>query len=303
MKKLAILLLFLFIFKPDSAHALPLEISLTPALITIKADGTDVINPKIYIHNKTNHNISYGISLVPFQPSAQKNGEPVLQDSIGKDYSKLFQYITIHDENTNVTKIDLAPQQKKTINLVLDIPPSLKNQDYYFSVVFTSQESDKKDNSTTTSITQASAVNILLSMGTRSEPQGEIKEFSAPNFKDKGPVSFKIDVINNSNNFLEASGNVKIINMFGQIVGNFDLEPTNILANSGRIIDNSIWNEKFLLGFYTAKTEIALSPSGPILNAETKFFAFPIKYSVFIFIFLLFIIYIALQVKKRRTLN
>lgn len=303
MKKLIILFFFLLALKPNNAYAVPLDISLSPALITIKTDGKDESTPKIYIQNKTTHNVSYDISLVPFQPSTLKNGEPILQDSIDKDYNDLFQNIIIIDDNSPVTKVDLAPQQKKVIKLALDLPTTLKKRDYYFSVIFTSSAENKIENSTATNINQALGVNILLSYGQQGQIQGEIKEFSASSFVNKGPVSFKIDLKNNSNNFVTASGNILIKNMFGQAVGNFDLKPTNVLANSQRIIENSVWNEKFLLGLYSAKVEISLSPSGPILTKQINFFAFPLEYIVFLIIIVSFIYYVRLRLKKKQTEN
>lgn len=303
MKKLILLLLVTLMLKPGSAFATPLDVSISPALITIKTDGKDELTPKIYIQNKTAQNISYNISLIPFQPSALKNGEPVLQDVVEKDYGSLFQNIIILDDNTSVTKVDLAPQQKKTIKLVINIPPSLKDKDYYFSVVFTSSAQDKIENSTTVNISQALGVNVLLSLGDQSQPQGEIKEFSAPSFVDKDPVSFRIDVKNNSNNFITAQGNILVKNMFGQTIGSFSFKPTNVLANSERMIENTSWNEKILFGFYRAKAEVSLSSSGPILIKETKFFAFPFKYLLLALTLFLFFLYLRLRIIKKRFNN
>jgi hypothetical protein len=68
--------------------------------------------------------------------------------------------------------------------------------------------------------------------------------------------------------------------MFGQTVGNIEVKPTNILANSNRIISNDTkltWNETFLLGVYKADLNVALTDKGPLLNQTKYFVAIPLK--------------------------
>lgn len=75
--------------------------------------------------------------------------------------------------------------------------------------------------------------------------------------------------------------------MFGQTIGKVDLLPVNILKNSQRIIPDpketsftdpkASWDEKFLLGFYTARVTIGLSEEGPIYNKTVSFLAIPIE--------------------------
>ena len=73
---------------------------------------------------------------------------------------------------------------------------------------------------------------------------------------------------------------------WGQVVGNIEFGPVNILASSNRYITNSdengsepklIWNEKFLLGIYKAEVNVALTDKGPLLKDSITFFAFPLE--------------------------
>lgn len=299
MKKLLFLILFFLIIHPTNAFADQLGISISPALITIKTDGKNEVNREINITNKTNHNVSYGITLVPFQASQLKNGEPSLKNKIDQDYNKLFQSTAITDDDITITKVDLAPQEVKTLKLTLN-SSGLTNKDYYFSVIFTSISNDEAEDTTRTSINQAFGINVLLSYGSGNMPNGAITNFSTSKIVGNGPVKFNVDIKNNSNSFMSPSGEIRIKNMFGQTIGKVDLMPINVLAGSERTFQNTLWNEKFLLGFYNAKVQISLSPTGPVLEKELNFVAFPIKYLVQTLIAGIIIAYLLIRLIKRR---
>jgi len=272
---------------PSIASASQLGTSISPAVITINARDSQQ-SADIFVENKTSQKVSYSILLVPFTSSGG-NGEPILQKTIDRDYSNLFKNVVILDGNAPTTIITLAPQQKKTLKLVINLPNDLKKRDYYFSIIFTSNASEKIENSASVSIRQALGVNVLLSLGKNAQTQGEIKEFSTSNFVASEPVNFKLNVANQSQNFTTVTGNINIKNMFGQTIGSFDIEKTNILGNSERTIP-AAWNEKLLLGKYTAKVEVSLSPQGPVVTNEATFIAFPYEYLI-LGLFLLLILY------------
>lgn len=300
MKKLIILLLFLAIYKPPVAFASSLDFSLSPSLITIKTNGPEEIVKEVRIKNYSDHNVSYSIAIIPFTPSPLGNGEPIFQDKVDQEYNTLFQNIDLIQDGLPIDKVDLAPNQEKVLKLILNPQSTIPDKDYYFSVVFTSKADETKDTSAVR-IEQAGAINVLFSYGAQSAPEGIIKEFSAPSLTNKGPVRFKITVKNTSHNFINAKGNIRIINMFGQTVGSFELEPANILSNSERVFDNSIWNEKFLLGFYSVEAQVSLSPSGPLLTKELKFFAFPTQLLMLAIFVGLFMLYLGFRINKKRS--
>ena len=168
------------------------------------------------------------------------------------------------------------------INIPRDEPP----EDFYFSVVFISQDENEANNKSFVGARAGIGTNVLLSIGPKDEPYGRIQQFWAPKFVTKGPVGFTLEIANDNNYFVSPAGNLIIKNVFGQTVGNIEFGPTNILANSNRLISNSnetdgqpklYWNEKFLLGFYKADLTVALTDKGPLLKDSITFFAFPLE--------------------------
>jgi hypothetical protein len=94
--------------------------------------------------------------------------------------------------------------------------------------------------------------------------------------------------------------------MFGQLIGKVDLLPTNILATSSRYLPSdvnaatkAVWQEKFLLGWYSASLTVALSNTGPVYHRTIYFFALPIQVIVGIILGIILIMVIVYRVRKR----
>lgn len=291
MKKIFFLITLIFIF-PAEAFANPLGITASPAVSSIRTQPGRTETATLNLENKTDQTISYVITMVPFKGGGL-DGEPILVNP-DSSYQKLFSGIYILENGSPTKNVSLGPRQKKSISLVLDLPGNLEEKDYYFSVIFTSESNDKPEDSTSVSIDQAIGINVLLSVGAISSPSGDIKELITSKFVDKGPINLDLVVKNSSQNFTTARGNVLIVNMFGQDVGSIELEKTNILANSERLISAN-WKEEFLLGKYKAIAEVALSAEGPVITKEITFYAFPTK-SLILVVGALFMTY---YLKKR----
>ncbi|MBI2613462.1 MAG: hypothetical protein HYW62_01720 [Candidatus Levybacteria bacterium] len=183
-------------------------------------------------------------------------------------------------------------------------------RDHYFSIIFVSQNTATPVS--TSSLGQLGiASNILLSIGAKEIPDGVIEEFSSGLFYESGPVPFTLRIKNNGKQIIKPKGEILIKNMFGQNIGRLDLMKVNILSESVRAIPNTayiqelisedteknsnlsfqnpklLWNEDFLLGFYTATLNISLSDEGPSFTKTIHFFAFPLMGMIVIVIVLI----------------
>ena len=309
-----ILLLFAIcylLFAIGNANAQELSVSLDPPILQIEASPPSLIKNPISIINQADQSVTYSIFLLPFKAKSSNNGEIEFDSSQISEYKNIFDNVKISDENKSITQITLAPKQKKDLILSIRIPENEPARDYYFSVIFISEAGKVRDQNSLVGTRGGIGTNVLLSIGPKSPTQGRIEEFSAPIFVTRGPVRFRLNVVNQSKHYISPEGNILIKNIFGQTVGNINLPSTNILENSGRFIGSEdnlssteprlVWNEKFLLGIYKADLTLALSSDGPIINKSIRFFAFPLEAALGIVLTLVLLIGMVKRAKSKSS--
>ena len=169
--------------------------------------------------------------------------------------------------------------------MAITIPKDVNISDYYFSILFISEDQPPTTSSVSLNLAGI-GTNVILSVGEKEKPNAILQEFSTPLFTEKGPVPFTIRIDNKGDHFIKPQGNIIIKNMFGQSVGKLDLLPFNILSGSIRSITNpgSIWKESFLLGYYTSTLNVSLSDEGPVFTKTIHFFALPVGTLIIIII-------------------
>jgi len=279
--------LFLTLGKVDAAE---LSLGISPPIIEIQTEPPAVINTPITIENHADETVTLEILLKPFTPGKGEFGEVAyLWD---KNPPLIFQNIKVRENGKATDEIILAPRQKKNLSLHFDIPKGEPSSDYYFSVVFISKNIVNAGLSHS-QIRGAIATNVLLSVGT-GKSIGKIAEFSAPLFLEKQPVPFTIRLKNEGKHFITPQGTILITNIFGKTIGELNLLPVNILADTTRF-QKTVWTEPFLFGPYTATLTIIFSDKGPILVETIRFLVLPMQ----AFIGLAIIVFIILGVKKR----
>lgn len=311
-----------FMFAPP-AHAQSVDLGIYPPLFQIQTSPPANIKVPFSIQNFANAGIDLTISLKPFTAAPEENGTiSFLNDLNAYPDPSLLQRIQIFDNDNSIQTINLAPQQKKDLQLVIDIPKNEVKGEYYISLTFTSNSQNAAGNSS--QATAGIASNILLSVGPLGETKGYIEDFSTLPFIFKGPVPFTVRLKNTSDHYITPKGDIVITNMFGQNVGKINLLPVNILSGTTRripdklqsnpdskdyqtvksIVDKNqypvaVWPDKFLVGPYTATLTLALSDSGPLYKKSIFFFAFPLEYLLAILVIIMIIVFIAFRVKQK----
>lgn len=297
-----------FTLIPSNAYAKEIKLGVYPPIIQIDATPPAEVSADIYIQNQGEESTDLKINIKPFKPKGTENGELsflLKNDEFGTD-PQMIERIKIVDRENEVSSITLSPKQEKKLNLKISIPKGQTPSDYYFSIIFISENAFNNDQN----LSQAAAgiaANVLLSIGPKEKPKGEIIEYSAPFFLEKGPVPFKIRLRNESNFFITPKGAIVVKNMFGQTIGRIDLLPVNILAHSTRTIPSTKnleeltanWDESFLLGPYTATLIIALSEEGPLFKRDVYFIGFPLQVIVGLIIAVAIIIFIIKKLKRK----
>jgi hypothetical protein len=313
--------LFFILYSGTKAYAEGISLGVFPPIIQIQASPPTDVRSKILIQNTGDSPVDLKIGIKPFTASTKEDGQVEYLSDFNYANPFIFERMQILDGDTSIDSITLAPGQQKELILQILLPQNEILGDYYFSVVFISNN-EPVDNSNVSGATAGIATNVLLSIGPKGKTQGEIEEFSAPLFIPNGPVPFTVRVRNTSDHFITTKGNILIKNMFGQTVGNVSLLPVNILSQTVRSIPDyqqspsatpppslksyilslksisAVWPEKFLFGPYTATLTVALSDQGPLFKKTINFYSFPLENLLIIALILLAISAIVVRVKK-----
>lgn len=322
---LFVLNIYFLILNTESASAEGVSLRVAPSLLQIRVLPPSDINAPLTIENLGNETLELKPQFKLFKASPESNGK--LQYVSGADNkADVFQNIQLKDGDQIVNELSLGAKQKKQLTLKILVSPEDALADSYFSLIFVGVSNPNENTSNSSGQTSASqihagvAMNVLLSVGGKTEAGGEIEEFSAPRFVQKGPVPFTVKIRNTPSQYINPKGNITIKNMFGQTIGKVDLPATTILANSSRYLINSqnklnptpntsprgeaglnpkaLWPESFLLGFYEAKLTLELSDT-TVLTDTIRFTALPMRLlaGFITAILLLLVIYRRVKVK------
>lgn len=313
-------------FGSGTARASSFSVGIYPPIVQIQAISPTSISTPFTLENYSDTPVTLDIGLKPFTASDKENGEVQYLDELpGKD-PLLFQHVHISDGKTPLQSVTIQPNQQKKLNLLIDLADQEPVSDYYFSVIFVSKQANSSQSNGVSLTPGGIAMNVLLSVGPKTKPQGLIKEFSAPLFVEKGPVPFTVRLRNTGEHAMTPTGSIYIKNMFGQLVGKVDLLDVNILSNTTRSVPDllqnpeatpsaqvnaikslvgnyekpkAFWGESFLLGPYTADLHVSLSPDGPTYTQTIYFLAMPIQGAVGVMFGILALLFIRDRVKRR----
>lgn len=296
----------LFTFHSAKVFAEAISLAIDPPILQINAIPPAIIRSPIIITNRGDSPVILRTSFKPFIASDREDGQiKYVKEELGLGVKLL------EDSGEAVDEFELSPNQEKNLMLLIDIPRDSPASDHYFSIIFLTGKSSESNASSSES-RAGIASNVLLSVG-EGKVTGEVVQFSAPFFSEKGPVPFTVRVKNSSNHFINPKGEILIKNIFGQTIGRVDLAQVNILANSVRSIPDveyfneenlpeeiaAYWPQEFILGPYKASLSIALSETGPLFKRSILLFAFPAKGLAAIIFGILMLTYITIKVRSK----
>lgn len=313
------------IFHLDKAEASALSLSIDPPIIAVNALPPSTATSNLTVQNKSDSELNLKIELRPFKAKGE-NGELEFLETASTEYANkalFLKNIEILENGVVIKTLTLGPKQEKKLDINITIPEDSSISDYYFSIVFIS-DNNASPTSNATLNELGIATNVLLSIGAKETPDAVITDFSTGLFFESGPVPFTLRVKNKGSHFIKPKGEILIKNMFGQSIGKLDILRSNILSSSTRALANAaylqdlrsqealgektksdlnfqnpkvLWKEGFLLGFYTASLALSLSNDGPVFVKQIHFFAFPFQGLIIIVIALIAFIVIRNRIK------
>ena len=258
---LFLLLLFLYIGSVSSACAQEIDLSIYPPSTEIIASSGAIARSPIVItnHGATKQKLSFSFKRL----LAQIDGTA----SIGEENAPSQLFLLEKDGKPLDADIILRPSESTKLTLVTNAPTNSSDgssfdADYYYTLLFQSKN-EKALSQTGSKIEAGIGSNILLSVyrnpsDITKKPAGRIEEFSVNHrFYTGAPITFSLTIANAGPHFIKTEGELRLIDTSGHEVTRIALSSQNVLANSSRIIKNTIsLPSKNLFGKYTAVAKI-----------------------------------------------
>lgn len=323
MKNYWVLIFIVFILvNAEPAHAQQFSIGTYPPVIQASTLPPTVIKPKITLSNKTESELNLSVQLRPFRPTGKGDGSTTYPTSKSLPEYLIFPKIKFFEGEIEINNILLGPNETKDITMQIDIDRDTPLSDYYFTVIFITDNTGL-DQSENIQIPAGIGTNVILSVGQNTSKDIKIELFSSPKFISSSPVPFTLLVKNQGENLVTPAGNVEIMNMFGQTVEKIPILPEYVLSKSSRFLveenfasrsagvnefvdklDNKnvlLFNKSGLFGKYEAKVNgIIFEESGVTFSSSLVFYVIPIPYIAAIALSLTIIIVILLRLRQKK---
>lgn len=259
-------------------------LSISPPLIDTTGDPGKTVNVAIKITN-----ISGGDLLIKNQindfGAKNETGEPniIFDDNQTTSYS-LRNWVSAPDPFV------LSPNQTKSVNFVINVPPGAEPGGHYAVFRFTGKAPELEDSGVALSASIGSLV--LLKVSGDIHEQAKLLDFysSTPTFVksaffETGPVGFVERIENTGNLHVQPTGSIEIFDMFGKKVQTLQVngdrndpknQPRSILPSSTRKFEQ-VMGKKWLLGLYSAKLKLTYGQNKLPLESSASFWVIPYK--------------------------
>jgi hypothetical protein len=191
----------------------------------------------------------------------------------------------------------LEPGKSLTVNLYVQVPENAFPGGRYFAVAF-------KPLTGLGVSGPGAAVNTVVGTLIYLTIEGLVKEsarvaaFSAPALLEFGPVELLTEIRNLGNLHLAPRAIIKIRNLLGKEVFSSPLDNLNIFPGTARIYKNS-WEQKWLLGRYTASLTGYYGQNNAPLSAQAIFWVIPYRLILIILLALAIITVALIYLKKK----
>jgi len=235
--KLKIFLLFTFYFllSVPQAHAQSFSLSLWPPLLEVMIQPGKTITQVYEITNQGENPQEITPQIVSFKPLDDKGNVRLLL----KNFSPLK--FSLANSNLELGQsFILEPLQKQQIVLKIKVPEKTPEQDFYFSLLFSSSAQAKKGTFGSTAAGVLGS-HILLTVSKTGQPEkrGEILEFKTKKIIDSlEKPEFSLRVKNTGHFFWKPFGKIKIEGLAGQS-WEIPLREDNILSGWQRQIQTA----------------------------------------------------------------
>ena len=275
-KQLTIFFLIIYFVLPVTVRSFSSSISVSPAVIDVKAKPRDILEASLVLANLDNFKQTVYIFVNNISVSAGK--QEFLDPAKADKATSLANWIEI-----SRAAITLAPGEKRKIDFLIKVDLSAAPGVYHANIFFapggTRAEAEAK-------LDGAPALAVNLEILDEVRESAELKKFKADRIFFAGwPVSFLYWLKNTGSRPLSPSGEIRIYNRKGEEVAALVLGQDGAAAAPGEIAQSRIvWNDGKRFGRYKAILDINYgSRDRRTLYDVVFFWVIPIKKILAIF--------------------
>jgi len=296
MRKIIILILFIFLFKAGFvfSQSVPSDISVSPVVIDAKGKIRDILE---YTLTLKNNNKDRMISFFPvvfevFPPDKKEIYDPAKTDKS----QSLASWLRI-----TRNQIDLLPGQEKTISLSIEIHLSALPGNYHALVVFApgTSEPEAKANALKLNLGQT-AVN--LEVVENAVERLQLKKFQPKSgIFFKKPIEFLLEIENTGEKEMRPKGGIYLYNKRGQEIDFIPLENLSFLPAEKKE-EKISWQGKEKIGYFKAKLYLEYGQKQKRDLQDTAFYWFlPWQFLIFLIVGIFLLILILIFILKKHT--
>lgn len=285
-----LILVSCFLFPVSALAQSALGLSAIPPRLEITVKPGQSVTKTIKVRNESKVEKTISTMVKDFIV-VDDSGTPVQVDS--KDISNRWAASTWVQVSSD--KLKLKPGETKSLSLTVIAPQDALPGGHY-AMVLHSPNNDTVLSETGAVIQTNVGTLVYITIPGDINESANIKDFSAPNFSEYGPIPFKAVITNLSDIHIAPMANILVTNFLGLKTANLALDSINIFPYTSREFTASL-NKQLLLGRFKAHLTAAYGTAGQIASATIFFWVIPYKLIITL-IAIITIILLMIKLKK-----
>jgi len=304
-----ILLLSLFVVTKAGAQAnyanAAQGLQISPALVELNAKPGNTYTIKLSVLNVTASDLDYSTEVNDFETSDETGSPRIINNN------NLPDTVSVRTWLSKISDFGLKSRQTKTIDVSISVPLNAEPGGHYGVVHFSGSAPEVKD--TGVGLAASAGALILIRVDGKITEEANLTSFYASTngneawFFENGPITFVTRVENIGNVHIKPVGTIELRDIFGNLVKTMTVneDKSNVLPNGTRRFE-SIYDQFWMFGFYTANLAIGYGTTGQAITTTINFWVIPYKLIaviLFIIVTLFFITKRLIKVYNRRIIE
>jgi hypothetical protein len=296
MKRQYFLLLIVFFLLPffvPLRQVLALDfagLALSPPTFEISANPGDNLENTIRVENLTEKPVKVIVEKRNFAAQGEEGSVSLTEE---ENAFSLASWIVV-----TPTEAEMLAKGTMTFTFRTAVPLNAEPGGHFGSIVFRIGTPANLQQTGAT-LSQELGALVLLRIAGKTSEEATLESFvPKKRLWEKGPVEFEIRIKNEGNVHLKPIGVMTITNIFGRKISSFEVEPKNVLPGAIRKSEGA-WEQKFLLGKYTASLALSYGTQGKILTGSTTFIGFPYRIGSLVLAIIIVLVFLIYRGRKR----
>jgi hypothetical protein len=244
-------------------------LSAIPPRLDITVNPGEVITKEIKIRNESNLLKIINSSTKDFIVT-NDSGTPVPLEEEVETENRWAASNWLH---LSETKFRLKPGETKSILLTVIAPENALPGGHY-SMIIHSPDNEAVLSETGSSVITNVGSLVYITVPGDIKQEAQLRQFSAPNFQEYGPVKFAANIHNLSDIHITPVGQITIKNWFNRVIAQLPIDGYNLFPYTSREYLSTL-DKKWLFGRYQADLITAYGNAGGVLTGTIFFWVLP----------------------------